>query len=55
MTLREEANARVLELTRDRNIAQAKKDHGMVAVLKGELERAKAYYQGVVDAEEQSK
>ena len=50
MTLLEQANERVLQLTRDRNTAQAAQDHGMVAVLKGELDRARAYYQGVKDA-----
>lgn len=45
-----EANDRVLQLTRDRNAAQCQKDFGLAAVLKGELDRARAYYQGVKDA-----
>ena len=44
-----QASGRVMQLTTDYNAARRAKDHGLSAVLKGELERARAYFRGIKD------
>ena len=43
------ASGRVMQLAADYNAARRAKDYGLSAVLKGELERARAYFRGIKD------
>lgn len=47
-----EGMRRVMELTGDYEIALAQHDHGMAAIIRGQLGAARAYLQGLNDAGE---